>query len=57
VSKWITQNTKISGKRIYFVNTVKKKNTFSKESQDYIKQYQLIYKRALKEAKKGGGGE
>ena len=38
-----------------FVNKVKKK-VLSKESQDYIKQYQLIYKRALKKAKKKGGG-
>jgi hypothetical protein len=31
------------------------KKNFSKGSQDYMKQYKLIYKRVLKEA--GGGGE
>ena len=49
VSKWITQGTKISSRRICFMNRVKKNIL----SQDYIKN-QLIYKRVLKEAKEKG---
>jgi hypothetical protein len=51
-NKWITKGLKNSGKRVRFLNSLKKKVNLSREAQTYIKKYQIIYKKVLKEAKK-----
>jgi hypothetical protein len=50
-SKWITKGTKISSKRMRFLNSVKTKFSLSREAQAYIKKYLITYKKVLKEAK------
>ena len=51
-NKWITKGLRNSGKRARFLNSLKKKYNLSREAQTYIKKYQFIYKKFLKEAKK-----
>jgi hypothetical protein len=49
---WITKGLKNSGKKMRFLNVIKRKFNLSREAQAYIKRYQTIYRTVLKEAKK-----
>jgi hypothetical protein len=51
-NRWITQGIKIYTKRMQFLNGLKKNTNCTREPQDYINRYQVIYKRVIKEAKK-----
>jgi hypothetical protein len=51
-NKWITKGLKNSGKRMRFLNSLRRKFNLSKEAQAYIKKYQITYKKVLEEAKK-----
>ena len=51
-NKWVTKGLRNSGKRACFLHSLKKKYNLSREAQTYIKKYQFIYKKFLKEAKK-----
>jgi hypothetical protein len=51
-NKWITKGLKNSGKRMRFLNSLRKKFNLSREAQAYIKNYHITYKKVLKEAKK-----
>jgi len=44
---------KISGKRMRLLNRLKKITNLTRETQDYINRYQVIYKRVVNEAKRG----
>lgn len=48
----ITQGLKVYSKRMQFLNSLKRTTNLSRESMDYIKRYQIIYNRVIKEAKK-----
>jgi hypothetical protein len=52
-NKWITQGLKVSSKRMWFLNGLQRTTYLSRESLDYIKRYQVICNRVIKEAKKG----
>jgi hypothetical protein len=43
-NNWITKGLKTSGKRLRFLNSLKRKVTLSRESLSYIKKYQIIYR-------------
>jgi hypothetical protein len=49
---WITQGLKVYSKKMQFLNSLKRTKNLSRESLDYIKRYQIIYNRVIKEAKK-----
>jgi len=51
-NKWITQGLKVSSKRIWFLNGLKRTTSLSRESLDYNKRYQEICNRVIKEATK-----
>ena len=51
-NNWITRGLKNSGKRMRFLNSLKRKLNLPKEAQAYIKRYQITYRMVLKEAKK-----
>jgi hypothetical protein len=51
-NNWITKGLKNSGKRMRFLNSLKRKLNHPSEVQAYIKRYQFTYRRVLKEAKK-----
>jgi len=44
---------KISSKRMRLLNRLKKITNLTRETQDYINIYQVIYKRVVNEAKRG----
>jgi len=50
-NNWITKGLKNSGKRLRFLNSLKRRVNLSRESLSYIKKYQTIYRIVLKEAK------
>jgi hypothetical protein len=51
-NNWITKGLKNSGKRMHFLNSLKRKFNLSREAQAYITRYQITYRMVLKEAKK-----
>jgi hypothetical protein len=51
-NKWITKGLIISSNRMRFLNSLKRTTNISRESLEYIKRYQIIYRKVLKEAKK-----
>jgi hypothetical protein len=51
-SKWLTQGIRISSKKMWFLNGLKGHSNLSRETQEYISRYHIIYKRVTKEAKK-----
>ena len=51
-NNWITRGLKNSGKRMRFLNSLKRKLNLPSEVQAYIKRYQFTYRMVLKEAKK-----
>jgi hypothetical protein len=50
--KWITQGIRTSSKKMSFLKGLKKYLNLSRETQDYINRYKIIYKRVIKEAKR-----
>jgi hypothetical protein len=51
-NKWITQGICNSCKRMRVLNGLRKQYNLSRVMQEYIKRYEIIYKRVIKEAKK-----
>jgi uncharacterized protein YktA (UPF0223 family) len=50
-NRWITEELNISCKRMQFLNTLRKATNLTRETQDYINRYRVIYKRVIREAK------
>jgi hypothetical protein len=51
-NKRITQGKRNSHKRLRVLNGLRKQYNLSREMQEYIKNYEIIYKRVIKEAKR-----
>ncbi|MDR2880066.1 MAG: endonuclease/exonuclease/phosphatase family protein [Fusobacteriales bacterium] len=52
--KWFSRSLMISSKKMKLLNSLKKRFALTSETLGYIKEYNKIYKRVLKEAKKKG---
>jgi hypothetical protein len=50
--RWFSKGLIVSSRRVKVLNSLKGKFTLTREVLDYIKKYQRIYKRVLREAKK-----
>jgi hypothetical protein len=50
---WITQGIKMSSIEMRFLNTLKKQPNLTEDTKMYIAKYKMIYKRVIREAKRG----
>jgi hypothetical protein len=51
-NRWITQGLKISSKRMHFLNSLRKNKNLTKDTQDYVTRYRVIYEKVIRGAKK-----
>jgi len=49
---WITQDIKMSSKKIRFLNMLKKQPNLPEEAKMYIAKYKIVYKRVIREVKR-----